>query len=329
MLSVLLLYGHLVSALSPFIFGLDRFFFFRFYLFFVCFSPSGEALMRSTGWSWSALVYDTCLRMYGICFWLRLRTVFTFDNRVPPLFYFELLGIVFFSHLYSFHSFFFRAAELVVLCKSFYRFFFFLPPPSLPSREALAVNTFRVLFFFFFRAAWNYFCSHLYTKYSFHPFKCSSCCWLVLVWKPKQRTRFLVLFFRLLVFFRFFFVVPESREALNWFCDRHGFVGWFETSAKLNINIEEASHFLVEKVLEKLPASGMPTSRLGLKVRVRPFINLFMHQPVFFYLSVFCFLRLSIHPSTFFFNCHTCVCVCFLLWRVDTKVPGAFLGGRI
>ncbi|CAN0513849.1 unnamed protein product, partial [Laminaria digitata] len=48
----------------------------------------------------------------------------------------------------------------------------------------------------------------------------------------------------------------SGREALNWFCDRHGFVGWFETSAKLNINIEEASHFLVEKVLEKMPASG-------------------------------------------------------------------------
>lgn len=60
--------------------------------------------------------------------------------------------------------------------------------------------------------------------------------------------------------------VSIDKEALNWFCDRHGFVGWFETSAKLNINIEEASHFLVEKVLEKLPASGMPTSRLGLKL---------------------------------------------------------------
>eukprot|EP00904_Undaria_pinnatifida_P003184 jgi/Undpi1/12867/HiC_scaffold_7.g02534.m1 len=59
--------------------------------------------------------------------------------------------------------------------------------------------------------------------------------------------------------------VAIDKEALNWFCDRHGFVGWFETSAKLNINIEEASHFLVQKVLEKMPTSGVPSSRMGMK----------------------------------------------------------------
>lgn len=58
-----------------------------------------------------------------------------------------------------------------------------------------------------------------------------------------------------------------SREALNWFCERHGFVGWFETSAKQNINIDEASRFLVKKVLDRLPASGTPSGRLGMKVR--------------------------------------------------------------
>lgn len=63
-------------------------------------------------------------------------------------------------------------------------------------------------------------------------------------------------------------LVPLSiREALNWFCDRHGFAGWFETSAKQNINIDEASRFLVEKVLERVPPSGHPSGRLGMKVR--------------------------------------------------------------
>lgn len=57
------------------------------------------------------------------------------------------------------------------------------------------------------------------------------------------------------------------REALTWFCDRHGFAGWFETSAKQNINIDEASRFLVSKVLERMPDAGTPTSRLGMKVR--------------------------------------------------------------
>ena len=89
------------------------------------------------------------------------------------------------------------------------------------------------------------------------------------------------------------FCFGSSREALNWFCDRHGFVGWFETSAKLNINIEEASHFLVEKVLEKMPSSGVPANRLGLKVRApRPpglyiLFRLFCTSILFFHWRVF------------------------------------------
>lgn len=38
---------------------------------------------------------------------------------------------------------------------------------------------------------------------------------------------------------------------LDRFCEEKGFVGWFDTSAKLNINIEKAAKCLVEKVLEK------------------------------------------------------------------------------
>ncbi|EPQ18610.1 Ras-related protein Rab-32 [Myotis brandtii] len=36
---------------------------------------------------------------------------------------------------------------------------------------------------------------------------------------------------------------------MDQFCKEHGFTGWFETSAKDNINIEEAARFLVENIL--------------------------------------------------------------------------------
>ena len=37
-------------------------------------------------------------------------------------------------------------------------------------------------------------------------------------------------------------------KQLNEFCEKHGFDGWFETSAKENINIEEAARSLVARV---------------------------------------------------------------------------------
>ncbi|XP_049645334.1 LOW QUALITY PROTEIN: ras-related protein Rab-32 [Suncus etruscus] len=36
---------------------------------------------------------------------------------------------------------------------------------------------------------------------------------------------------------------------MDQFCKEHGFSGWFETSAKDNINIDEAARFLVENIL--------------------------------------------------------------------------------
>lgn len=41
-----------------------------------------------------------------------------------------------------------------------------------------------------------------------------------------------------------------DREQLDQYCIDHGFVGWFDTSAKLNINIDKAARFLVDKILE-------------------------------------------------------------------------------
>ncbi|XP_076782961.1 ras-related protein Rab-32 [Arvicanthis niloticus] len=41
----------------------------------------------------------------------------------------------------------------------------------------------------------------------------------------------------------------QSPSEMDQFCKDHGFTGWFETSAKDNINIDEATRFLVENML--------------------------------------------------------------------------------
>jgi GTPase SAR1 family protein len=41
-----------------------------------------------------------------------------------------------------------------------------------------------------------------------------------------------------------------NKEQLDRLCEDRGFVGWFDTSAKLNINIDKAARFLVEKILD-------------------------------------------------------------------------------
>eukprot|EP00069_Balaena_mysticetus_P004614 bmy_17441T0 len=41
----------------------------------------------------------------------------------------------------------------------------------------------------------------------------------------------------------------QNTPQMDQFCKEHGFTGWFETSAKDNINIDEASRFLVENIL--------------------------------------------------------------------------------
>ncbi|XP_041361822.1 ras-related protein Rab-32-like isoform X2 [Gigantopelta aegis] len=43
----------------------------------------------------------------------------------------------------------------------------------------------------------------------------------------------------------------NSTTQMDDFCKEKGFIGWFETSAKENINIDEAARFLVTKILEK------------------------------------------------------------------------------
>ncbi|XP_060609500.2 ras-related protein Rab-32 [Anolis sagrei] len=46
---------------------------------------------------------------------------------------------------------------------------------------------------------------------------------------------------------------PNASQ-MDQFCKDGGFVGWFETSAKDNINIDEAARFLVENILANLKA---------------------------------------------------------------------------
>ncbi|XP_017525302.2 ras-related protein Rab-32 [Manis javanica] len=41
----------------------------------------------------------------------------------------------------------------------------------------------------------------------------------------------------------------QSPSQMDQFCREHGFSGWFETSARDNINIDEAARFLVENIL--------------------------------------------------------------------------------
>ncbi|XP_061327467.1 ras-related protein Rab-32 isoform X2 [Pezoporus flaviventris] len=41
----------------------------------------------------------------------------------------------------------------------------------------------------------------------------------------------------------------QNLTQMDQFCREGGFVGWFETSAKDNINIDEAARFLVENIL--------------------------------------------------------------------------------
>ncbi|CAM9494675.1 unnamed protein product [Heterosigma akashiwo] len=52
-----------------------------------------------------------------------------------------------------------------------------------------------------------------------------------------------------------------DKSYLDQFCQEHGFIGWFDTSARLNINIEQACRFLVDNLLEKRDLLNPPAKR--------------------------------------------------------------------
>ncbi|RUS86502.1 hypothetical protein EGW08_005752 [Elysia chlorotica] len=49
----------------------------------------------------------------------------------------------------------------------------------------------------------------------------------------------------------------NNTSQMDDFCKEKGFIGWYETSAKENINIDEAARFLVTKILEKEKANKL------------------------------------------------------------------------
>jgi len=65
----------------------------------------------------------------------------------------------------------------------------------------------------------------------------------------------------------------KTAAQMEQYCTEHGFVGWFETSAKENMGIDKASRFLISKILENritekpsetdLVHPGSPTAQSG------------------------------------------------------------------
>merc|ERR1711916_379790 len=47
----------------------------------------------------------------------------------------------------------------------------------------------------------------------------------------------------------------KNGAAMDKYCEEKGFAGWFETSAKENVNIDLAAQELVKKILEHEPSA--------------------------------------------------------------------------
>ncbi len=56
----------------------------------------------------------------------------------------------------------------------------------------------------------------------------------------------------------------QTPAQMDAFCVENGFVGWFETSAKEDINVEKAANFLVSKIMESDVVSEKKDSGLKL-----------------------------------------------------------------
>ncbi|XP_048345138.1 ras-related protein Rab-32 [Sphaerodactylus townsendi] len=61
----------------------------------------------------------------------------------------------------------------------------------------------------------------------------------------------------------------QNSSSMDQFCKDGGFVGWFETSAKDNINIDEATRFLVENILANLKTFPSEENDVG-RIKLDP-----------------------------------------------------------
>ncbi|XP_046364357.1 ras-related protein Rab-32B-like [Haliotis rufescens] len=62
--------------------------------------------------------------------------------------------------------------------------------------------------------------------------------------------------------------VQADTDIVNKFCRDYNFIGWFQTSAKSDINIEKAMNFLVEHILSLPTESQQPSEHVSLQSSV-------------------------------------------------------------
>lgn len=62
--------------------------------------------------------------------------------------------------------------------------------------------------------------------------------------------------------------ICRDERQMQEYCDNNGFIGWFKTSAKDGSGIEDASKFLVERILENDKSRGKPAKADPSVVRI-------------------------------------------------------------
>jgi len=64
----------------------------------------------------------------------------------------------------------------------------------------------------------------------------------------------------------------KTQAQMDKYCEENGFIGWFETSAKDNINVEKAMQFLLTKIIENdhLTTPQIPTDTVTLHGEKEP-----------------------------------------------------------